>query len=140
MKANQVINGSYGEVWVDDTEIASVTGLEAVIEIDYEDINVPRKLSTGKKMIGWSGSGSLSFNKVSSFHITRMSRDLKEGKQTYANIITKVDDPDALGAERIALKNVVFEGLTLANWESKAVIAEEVSFFFDDYQLLDTID
>lgn len=139
MKANQVINGTYGEAWVDGDYMSDVTGVEAVIEIDYEDVNVPRKLSTGKKMIGWEGSGSLTFNKTTSRFIKLLGDNLREGKQTTVDIITKVDDPDAIGAERIALKNVVFEDITLANWEAKAIGEDEAPFFFDDWQPLDLI-
>lgn len=139
MKTSQVINGSYGEVWVDGSEVASVTAVEAVIEIDYEDINRPRKLSTGKKMIGWEGSGSLSFYHISSFLIKLLGDNLREGKQTQVDIIVKVDDPDALGAERISLKNVVFEDITLANWEAKSIGEREAPFFFEDWQPLDLI-
>lgn len=139
MRANQVINGTYGEAWVDGDYLSEVTGVEAVIEIDYVDVNIPRKLSTGKKMIGWEGSGSLSFNKTTSRFIKLMGDDLRAGRQTMVDVIVKLDDPDAIGAERVALKNVVFESLTLANWEAKAIGEGEVSFFFDDWQPLDLI-
>lgn len=140
MKAKQVINGSFGEAWVDGDYLAEVTGVEATIDIDYEDVNLPRKLSTGKKLIGWEGSGSLSFNKTTSRFIVLMRDDLKAGKQTEVDIITKLDDPDALGAERVVLKNVVFEDLSLANWESKSIGEEEISFYFDDWEPLDIIE
>jgi len=139
IRPEQVINGSYGEIWVNDTYVAESTGLTAEIGITYEDISRPRKLSVGKKMTGIEQTGSLKLNKVTSRFIKILSDDLKAGRQTYVTIISKLDDPDALGAERILLKNVIFEGLTLANWEAKSVGNEEVSFFFDDWELLDII-
>lgn len=139
MTAKQVINGTYGEAWVNDDYMSSVTGVEAVIEFDYEDVNKPRKLSTGKKMIGWEGSGSLSFNKTTSRFIRLIGDNLREGKQTPVDIIVKLDDPDAIGAERVALKNVLFEDLTLANWEAKSIGESEAPFFFDDWKPLDLI-
>lgn len=139
MEAKQVINGSFGEAWVDSDYAADVTGVEAVIDINYEDVNRPRKLSTGKKMTGWEGSGTLSFNKTTSRFIKLLGDNLKNGKQTAVNVITKLDDPDSLGAERVVLKNVVFENLTLANWEAKALGEEEAPFFFDDWEPLDLI-
>lgn len=140
MRPEQVINGSYGEAWVDDDYVAEVTGLTAEIAITYEDINRPRKLGVGKKMIGTEQTGGLKLHKVTSRFIKKVSDNLKAGKQTYVTIISKLDDPDALGAERILLKNVVFEGLTLANWEAKTKGEEEISFFFDDWELLDLIE
>lgn len=139
MRAKQVINGSYGEAWVDSDYMADVTGVEAVIDFDYEDINRPRKLSTAKKLIGWNGSGSLKFNKTNSRFIRLVGDNLREGRQTEVDIITKLDDPDSLGAERVVLKNVVFENLTLANWEAKTGGESEAPFFFDDWEPLDLI-
>lgn len=139
MKAKQVINGSFGEAWVNSDYMADVTGVEAVIDIDFEDINQPRKLSTGKKMIGWQGSGSLKFNKTTSRFIKMLGEDLRAGRQTEVDIITKLDDPDSIGAERIVLKNVTFENLTIANWEAKTAGNDEAPFFFDEWQPLDLI-
>ena len=139
IRGNEVINGTFGEVWVDGSYMAEVTGLEASISIDYEDINVPRKLSTAKKMLGYAGEGTLTFHKVSSRFIKLLSDDLKAGKQTAVTIISKLDDPDAQGAERVALKNVTFEGLNLANWEAKAAGEDEISFAFEEWEMLDLI-
>lgn len=139
MGAKQVINGSFGEAWVDSDYMADVTGVEAVIDFDYEDINRPRKLSTAKKLIGWNGSGSLKFNKTNSRFIRLVGDNLREGRQTEVEIITKLDDPDSIGAERVVLKNVVFENLTLANWEAKTAGESEAPFFFDDWEPLDLI-
>lgn len=139
MGAKQVINGSFGEAWVDSDYMADVTGVEAVIDFDYEDINRPRKLSTAKKLIGWNGSGSLKFNKTNSRFIRLVGDNLREGRQTEVDIITKLDDPDSIGAERVVLKNVVFENLTLANWEAKTAGESEAPFFFDDWEPLDLI-
>lgn len=140
VRAKQVINGSFGEVWVNGDYMAEITGCEANVEMEYEDINTPRKLSTGKKLLGWEGNGSLSFNKVTSRFVKLVAEDLKAGRQTEVDIISKLDDPDALGAERVVFKNSVFEGLTLANWEAKATGEEDTSFFFDDFDMLDLID
>lgn len=140
LRPELVINGSFGECWIDDDYMAEVLGVTAEIAITYEDINRPRKLGTGKKMMGIEQTGSLKFNKVTSRFIKKLSDNLKAGKQTSSTIITKLDDPDALGAERILLKNVVFEGLTLANWEAKTKGEQETSFFFDDWEPLDLIE
>ena len=140
LRPELVINGTFGECWVDDEYMAEVLGVTAEA-ISYEDINRPRKLGTGKKMMGIEQTGSLKFHKVT-FKIYKKSLVIiwKAGKQTSSTIITKLDDPDALGAERILLKNVVFEGLTLANWEAKTKGEQEISFFFDDWEPLDLIE
>ena len=51
----------------------------------------------------------------------------------------KLYDPEAFGAERIRLKNVMFDNIDLANWESGKEIEEEWKFTFEEYELLDPI-
>ena len=140
IRPEQVINGSYGEAWLDGDYLAEIKGLEAKIAIEYEDIDRPRKLGKGKKMIGYEGTGSLKLHKVTSRFIKLLSDNLKQGKQTSFTVISKLDDPDALGAERIMLKNVTLEELTLANWEAKTTGEEEIPFSFDDWEPMDLID
>jgi hypothetical protein len=140
IRPEHVINGSYGEAWLDGDYLAEIKGLEAKIAIEYEDIDRPRKLGKGKKMIGYEGTGTLKLNKVTSRFIKLLSDNLKQGKQTSFTVISKLDDPDALGAERIMIKNVTLEELTLANWEAKTTGEEEIPFSFDDWEPMDLID
>jgi len=140
IKPEQVINGSWGEAWLDGDYLAEIKGLEARIAIEYEDIDRPRRLGKGKKMIGFEGTGTLKLHKVTSRFIKLLSDNLKQGKQTSFTVISKLDDPDALGAERIMIKNVTLEELTLANWEAKTTGEEEIPFSFDDWEPMDLID
>lgn len=140
IRPEQVINGSYGEAWLDGIYLAEIKGLEAKIAIEYEDIERPRKLGKGKKMKGYEGTGNLKLNKVTSRFIKLLSDNLKQGRQTSFTIISKLDDPDALGAERIMIKNATLEELTLANWEAKTTGEEEIPFSFDDWEPMDLID
>lgn len=140
IKPEQVINGSWGEAWLDGDYLAEIKGLEARIAIEYEDIDRPRRLGKGKKMIGFEGTGTLKLHKVTSRFIKLLSDNLKQGKQTSFTVISKLDDPDALGAERIMIKNVTLEELTLANWEVKTTGEEEIPFSFDDWEPMDLID
>lgn len=139
IKPEQVVNGSWGEVWIEGDYMAEIKAFEAKIAIEYEDINRPRKLGKAKKMIGYDGTGSLKFHKVTSRFIRIVSDNLKRGKQTSVTIISKLDDPDALGAERVVVKNATFNDLTLANWEAKKAGEDDTAFNFDDWDLLDLI-
>ena len=40
---------------------------------------------------------------------------MKAGRQTVCTIISKLDDPDSNRAERVVIKDAVFDKLTLAN-------------------------
>lgn len=54
-------------------------------------------------------------------------------------VISKLADPDSYGAERVVVKNVSLDDLTLADWEVGAVGKTEVPFTFTDYEYLDSI-
>lgn len=136
----RVINGTFGEVWVDNDYMAEVTGLEAKIKLDTSDVNMTRTLKKGTKVTGISGSGTLKMNKVSSYFIRKIAENLKAGKSTRATIITKLDDPEAFGAERIALNDCVFTELTLANWEAGKLGEESIPFNFSDFDILESIE
>ena len=139
IRPEQVINGTFGEAWLDNEYIAEITGLTAELAIEYEDVDRPRKLGKAKKMMGYEGTGSLKMHKVTSRFIKLLSEKLKEGRQGSVTIISQLDAPDSLGAERVVLKGVTFENLSLANWQAKTKGEEEINFNFDDWDLLDLI-
>lgn len=137
--AQQVINGTWGELWIDGTYMAEVTGFEAKVSLEKSDVNMTRKLAKAQKVTGFSCAGSITMNKVSSFFIKKLNDDMKAGKQTSCTIISKLEDPDSLGAERVVIKDAVFDELTLANWKAKELGEESIPFTFSDWDLLDTI-
>lgn len=138
-KPYQVINGTYGEVWVDSDYMAEVLSLEAKVKIDQQEVNRVRTLSKGYKTVGIDCTGTLKLNKVDSYFIKKMSDNLKQGKTTECTIISALSDPDAMGAERVKLIGCQFNELALVNWEAKKLGEESIPFTFEDWELLDTI-
>ena len=63
---NDVINGSWGEVWVDNDYMAQATALEATIKFTKTDVPQTGRLNSGKKVTGIEGSGTL---KLITFHL-----------------------------------------------------------------------
>lgn len=135
--SNQVFNGTYGEVWMDSEYMAEAISCKAEINVGYEAVARCRKLTDGQKMTSIEGKGELKLHKVSSFMINKMSDKLKSGKAPSFDIIVKIDDPDAIGAERVALKQCKFDKLILADWERKKLGEESYSFTFEDWEILD---
>lgn len=136
----RVINGTFGEVWLDGTYLPQATGLEAKFSLDKEEVHQCRKISKGYKVTGSDGKGTLKMNKTDSTLINIVGEDLQSGKMTEHTIISKLDDPDAWGAERIQFEGVKFDELTLANWELKKLGTESIPFTFESYTILDLID
>ena len=137
--ANQVINGTYGEVWFDDDYLAEVVSGQAKVSLTYDDVKRARCLMVAKKLIKAEGKGSIKLNHVRSNIVKKTSDTIKSGKTPSFKIIMKLEDPDALGAERIVLYGCKLDELTLMDWENGKITEETLSFTYESYELLDVI-
>lgn len=138
-RAEQVINGTWGEAWIDSEYISEVTGLEAKVTPKTETISQCRSLVDGTKITGLECKGTIKMNKISSRFIKLLSDNMKKGVQTEFTIISKLQDPSSLGCERVKLVGCVFTELTLANWELKKNLEDSMAFNFRDWVSLDLI-
>lgn len=134
------MNGSWGEVWVNSNYMAEATSVEAKVTLVLTDVTMCRTLRKGYKVTGIEGKGNLKLNHVSSYFISTMSNLIKAGKTPVASIISKVDDPEAFGAERVLLSDCVFTELPLANWEAGKLMEDSIPFSFSDWEVLESVD
>lgn len=137
--AGRVINGTWGEVWVDDLYLAEVEEAKAEIDLTYTDVPTVRKMSVGKKLVKTEGKGSLKMHHVRSNIAKRVADSAKTGKAPSFKIIYKVDDPDAYGAERVALYNCKFDKAILMDFAVAKTSEESYGFTFEDHEFLDYI-
>lgn len=135
--SEQVMNGTWGELWIDDEYMAEVKKFRAEINASYEDVKRTRHLMIGKKLTSLAGEGEVGLYRVSSFLSKKIADSLKEGRTPEFKIIGKLDDPNSIGAERVVLYNCKFEKSTLADWESGSLAEESYSFTFEDWDILD---
>ena len=140
--ASNVINGTYGEVWVDDAYMAQTTGLEAKAGVKKSDVAMVGRLSPGKKVTGIENKGTLKMNHVTSEMKKKIADSIKQGKTPYFTIISKLADPDAINAqaERVKLTGVTFDEVALVDFENGKLGEESYAFEFEDFEFLDTID
>lgn len=132
---SQVWNGKWGQVWVDGELMSEATAFRAEVTLNYEDVQMTRKLMTGKKLTGLEGEGEITLHKVSSFMMQKIAADLKKGIVPDITIESSIEDPAGIGEERIAVKHVKFEKVTLADWEAGSLGEESLSFSFTDYEI-----
>lgn len=135
----KTINGTFGELWIDDYYLAEVTGLEAKATLEKSEVNQTCTLAKGYKITGIDCKGTIKLNKVTSYFQLLLSDKIKQGKTPTCTIISKLADPDSTGAERVKLIGCTFDEITLANWEAKKLGEESIPFSFTDWQFLDTI-
>lgn len=135
----KTINGTFGELWIDDYYLAEVTGLEAKATLEKTEVNQVGTLAKGYKITGIDCKGTIKLNKVTSYFVNLLSENTMNCKQTTCTIISKLADPDSNGTERIKLTGVTFDELTLANWEAKKLGEESIPFTFTGWEVMDSI-
>lgn len=138
-KADQVINGTYGELWYNGQYLAQVISCKIEISIKTTAISQIQSLVDGQKMIGLEPKGEFKLHHINSYVMRNLSDDLKMGKTPRCTIISNLKDPDALGGERIVCYNCLLDKMILADWEAGKAGEESYSFTFDDWEVLDAI-
>lgn len=129
-KANQVVNGSFGKVWFNGMKMANVKSFESKLVASYEDLAFAEDLGTHRKLIGYDGEGTMVVHKVDSYVAKLALEAIQRGEQPDIMIVGGVDDPGAIGAERIQYNEVTLDEIVLTKFEQKTVSEEEIPFKF----------
>lgn len=132
-----VRSGTFGSMWLDDELVAECYGVQAKLNKTKEDVPRCRTLVAGKKMTSLSGTGTVRIYNATSVLIKKEAAALKAGTDLRHVIITNLDDPDNPNNQRIALRGVSFDDLTLADWEAAKLGQIEAPFTFEDYEVID---
>jgi hypothetical protein len=140
LRGNQVLNGSFGTLWIDNVQIAEVKDIEAKVTADREDVLLG--LSKDSKMVSLSGSGSLTLYKVYS-RANDILTSLAKGTDKRVRLVYKIEDPDAVGGqiERVSIDNVWFNEIDVAKFARGSVVEDSYSFGFtpEDVEFEDKI-
>ena len=139
LDATKIINGTHGQVFLGDDEVAEMKAFQAKLEFQKEEIKIAGQMAVDTKLMSYSGKGSLQLHKVNSRMVKTLLNEIKEGKDPRFTLIGKLADPNSEGAERIAIKNVSFDDLTIFDFEVGAVGATECPFSFTDIETIDLI-
>lgn len=136
--ASQAMSGTQGEIWIDGKYMAEVTAFKAEIKLIKEEVNQVKKMFKQYKVTGCEGTGNVKMNHVSSYFMNLLAENIKKARQTAVTIVVKLDDPDAIGAERISITDATFDKLTLMDWEAKKLTGDDYDFTFTEFDILDT--
>lgn len=138
--AQQVMSGTQGEVWIDDEYMAQVTSFKAEVNLIKEEVHQVKRMGKQYKITGWEGKGNVKMNHMSSYFIDLMADNIKNAHQTVVTIVAKLDDPDAIGSERVVIRDATFDKLTLMDWQAKKLTEDDYDFTFTDFEILDSAD
>ncbi|MNW45935.1 Phage-like element PBSX protein XkdM [compost metagenome] len=113
--------------------------LEATAEKQKSEGKTLGRRGTQTKANGWKGTGSMTIYYATPLFRKMMIDYIKTGKDTYFDIQVINEDPgSSIGKQTIVLRNVNLDSITLAKLDLDAeALDEEVSFTFDDVDMLD---
>lgn len=137
---NKVFRGTFGKVWVDGERLSNVKSFEAKAALDYEDMNVNGDFGTKKRYMGYSISGTMTLHKFDSFILRKYQKGVMTGELPEMTIVVALDDPTAYGAERVQLRDVNLDEITLSKFENKTLTEEEVPFTAGSFEFLDLVE
>lgn len=127
VEVNNVYSGTYGRVYVNDTQLANVKKFEAKKKAIYEEFDVSEELGKKRKLIGIEVSGTMSLTKVDSFVAKLVSAEWDKGNTPVVKIVSRVFNPDTKEEERVTITGITFDEIT-HSWEVKKLLEEEHSF------------
>lgn len=139
-RGSRAINGTWGEVWLDGELVGECYGLQIKWTVNKEDVKMCGRMEVGKKVTGASGTGTIKLHKTNSRLLIKYAEKIRKGIVEAGTIISKLADPDSYGTERIAVKDVMFDELVLADWEAGVIGKSEYPFTFGDFEPLDMIE
>lgn len=138
-KAENVMNGTYGSLWVNGDLWAECDTFESKVTISYDDVHFANDGATHKKATGWSGGGTMTIKKIYSRVQNVMANAVRQGIYPRFEFVGKLADPDSLGSQRVALHDVTIDDFELLKFEQKKLESEQIAFKFSDYQLIDSV-
>lgn len=140
LQADKCLNGTWAELWIDDEKIAELTGFQAKIEKQTEDVKLCGYMFQDRKVVGYKGTGSVKIKKMTTRFQKANSELMKTGVEPRYTIIVKLSDPSIDGQERVSFNNVAFDDFTIMDFEVAKTMDIDMPFTFVDYTYLDTIE
>ena len=138
LSANRTISGTFGSVMVDGREIAEISACQAKVSYNKEEVQMAGQMAVDQKVTGYKCTGSLTLKKVFT-RFSEVADNIKKGVDVRLTVISHLEDPDAYGAERVALYNVSLDDLTLADWAVGKTQEVSVPFTFTDFEFLSKV-
>lgn len=137
MNGDRVINGSFGECYIDGEFVSEAKEIKATIRIDREEVRRSSTRNTAYKAKGVMGEGTLVLHKVTSKFLKMLADFMANPRSkvpTITRLVVQLDDPESLGVERVALKNVKFWELEFG-WTLDSLLEESIPFTFEDIEM-----
>lgn len=137
--AARIMNGTFGSVWEDGAEIAEVSAFQVKMTKNFDTINLCGQMAEDRKLTGIKYTGSMTIHKV----YTRGTDDIAAaaaGRDLRKTLVGKLADPDAYGAERVALYGVSYDEQTIMDWQAAKAGSHTIPFTCTSVEFLDKVE
>lgn len=138
LSAKRIMSGTWGEVWVGPDKWLEVSAFQAKYTYSKEDQQMAGQMAVDTKVTNVKGTGSITVKKVYS-RTAGHGDQVLQGIDERLTIIGKLDDPDAFGAERVALYNVSLDEEALMDWRVGSTTEITIPFTFTDREWLQEV-
>lgn len=138
-KASRVMNGTFGSIWEDGIEIAEVSAFQVKVTKNFDTLNICGQMAEDRKLISVKITGSMTLHKV----YTRGADDIAAamaGRDLRRSLVGKLADPDAYGAERVALYSVSYDEQPVMDWAAGKAGSSTIPFQAIGIEFLDKVD
>lgn len=136
--AARVMNGTWGQIWEDGIEIAEVSAFQVKMTKSFDPISICGQMAEDRKLTGIKITGSMTLHKVYS----RGADDVEAaaaGRDLRKTLVGKLADPDACGAERVAVYGVSYDEQTVMDWQAAKAGSITVPFQATGIEYLDKV-
>lgn len=137
MDTTRVRNGDWGQLWLDGEQVAECRACQIKVNKDKQDVPRCGTLVSGKKLTGVSITGSVTIYNATSRLIKAEGEAVRQGRDLRHTIISLLNDPDNPQPQRIVVRGVSFDDVTLADWAAAQLGEIEAPFTGEDYEILD---
>lgn len=144
LKAWDTINGALGTCYAiidgQKEEMLYLKNIDAKIKKNKREIKVLGQTGMKHKASGWSGSGTMTVYYATTKFRELMLEYIKDGKDTYFEIIIENNDPSSeIDRQTVSLKQVNIDTMTIAKLNiNNTELDEEMSFTFNDVEILNS--
>ena len=137
---NKIIRGTFGALWMDNEQLANVKSFECKASMHYETVQVSGELCDQQRYTGYDLSGTVVLHKINTQMASKVASGMKTGSMPSIKFVTRLADPDSVGAERVAIYDVTFDEVTLTAFTNGNIGEESVPFKAGGYEYLDVIE
>lgn len=136
--ATRVMNGTWGQIWEEGAEVAEVSAFQVKLTKNFDTISLCGQMAEDRKLTGVKITGSMTLHKV----YTRGAEDVAAamtGRDLRKTLVGKLADPDAYGAERVAVYGVSYDEETVMDWAAAKAGSITIPFQATGVEYLDRV-